>query len=420
MLLSRRGFSSQSVTTQIVHSLVLVVLFAASSEASNYQVIYSFTGSSGGSANPISSVTVDGSTLYGMTMHGGSAGLGTIFKIGTDGKGYSLLHPFAGGTNDGSTPLDSLTLVGSTLYGTTESGGAQNYGVCFRIGTDGNNFGLLHSFANNGDGKYPDGHLTLDGSTLYGTDRGGGSNIMGYIFKVQTNGSGFTTLHAMQIPEGVCPHDGLILHDSILYGTAIFGGTSSPTQGTVFKMNTNGSSVGVVHSFTGDEGRCPYGSLTLVGSTLYGTTSEVDINQPSGTIFKVNTDGTGFDVLHSFAGGDSDGFVPHGSLTLVGSELYGTTVQGGSANLGTIFKIGLDGSNFTVLHSFLGGTDGEHPGNDLTLSGSTLYGMATSGGSYDKGIIFSFAVPEPSTLVLVGFGAIGLFGYAWRRSKNRD
>ncbi len=194
----------------------------------------------------------------------------------------------------------------------------------------------------------------------------------------------------------------------------------SADGGTIFKLNTDGSGFGVLHSFAGSDGQCPQDSLTLVGSTLYGMTFDVGVNNPAGTIFKINTDGTGFSVLHTFAGGSSDGLAPNGSLILAGSDLYGMTGEGGSSNMGTLFKIGLDGSDFSVLHSFQGGSDGRMPWADLTLSGSTLYGMTGAGGTNDVGTIFSLAVtvPEPSTLVLVGIGAISLLSYAWRRRKR--
>jgi uncharacterized repeat protein (TIGR03803 family) len=94
---------------------------------------------------------------------------------------------------------------------------------------------------------------------------------------------------------------------------------------------------------------------------------------------------------------------------LDGSTLYGTTTQGGSSNLGTVFQINTDGSGFSLLHEF-SGSDGGSPQDDLTLFGSTLYGTTLFGGSGDYGTVFSIAVPEPrvSPLLLAGVGAFGL------------
>ena len=150
----------------------------------------------------------------------------------------------------------------------------------------------------------------------------------------------------------------------------------SANQGAIFKVSTDGTDVSVIHSFAGglNDGATPYNSLTLVGSTLYGMSFKGG-SANCGTIFKVDTDGSDFSIIHSFAGGTNDGSLPKGDLTLVGLTLYAMTTQGGSSNLGTLFEIGLDGGGFSVVHSFLGGNDGRNPEGDLTISGSVLYGM---------------------------------------------
>jgi uncharacterized repeat protein (TIGR03803 family) len=69
------------------------------------------------------------------------------------------------------------------------------------------------------------------------------------------------------------------------------------------------------------------------------------------------------------------------------------TRDGGSSNLGTIFQINIDGTGFQVLHSF-NGADGSKPYGSLILSGTTLYGMASSEtGSTNKGVIFALDIP---------------------------
>ena len=93
-----------------------------------------------------------------------------------------------------------------------------------------------------------------------------------------------------------------------------------------------------------------------------------------GTVFRINTDGSGYSVLKSFNG--SDGNNPMAELVLSGGTLYGTTRFGGLSNaptpygLGTVFKLNTDGSGYTVLKAFSGDT----PMAGLVLSGRTLYG----------------------------------------------
>ena len=86
-----------------------------------------------------------------------------------------ILHDFTDTVTDGSAPEGSLTVAGSKLYGMTSSGGTVDAGTVFSMNTNGTGFGLLHSFSfDNGDGRAPNGTLTLSGSTLYGTATFGG------------------------------------------------------------------------------------------------------------------------------------------------------------------------------------------------------------------------------------------------------
>jgi uncharacterized repeat protein (TIGR03803 family) len=174
----------------------------------------------------------------------------------------------------------------------------------------------------------------------------------------------------------------------------------------------------VLHSFTDGpaDGSFPFGSLVLAGSTLYGMT-QTGGTSGGGTVFRIGTDGSGFGLLHSFASGPGDGARPRGDLTLSGSTLYGMTGLGGSSALGTIFGIETDGTGYSVLHSFAGGPgDGANPEGSLIILGSTLYGMTAVGGASNRGVVFSFpiAVPEPSSLLLAAGGSLALLA---RRRK---
>src|SRR5438067_896967 len=109
--------------------------------------------------------------------------------------------------------------------------------------------------------------------------------------------------------------------------------------------------------FTNSDGAQPKG-LFLSGNTLYGT-AEFGGSTDAGTVFKVNTDGTGFTILHSFTARstsspftNSDGFHPFAGLILSGNTLYGTAQEGGSSGAGTVFALNTDGTGFTTLHSF--------------------------------------------------------------------
>jgi uncharacterized repeat protein (TIGR03803 family) len=175
--------------------------------------------------------------------------------------------------------------------------------------------------------------------------------------------------------------------DGILYGVSGLGGPDD--QGTLFKLAKDGNQFEVVHAFSVSptDGRQPGGVLlegadgALYGTTMYGGSA----NQ--GTIFKIDKDGTGFSVLHHFAATASDGSVPQAGLIQCSDRLlYGTTSEGGKdGNFGTVFRIATNGTGYEVLHRFEDGgilqfNEGRNPMAPL-LEGSDgmLYGTLSSG-----------------------------------------
>jgi uncharacterized repeat protein (TIGR03803 family) len=118
-------------------------------------------------------------------------------------------------------------------------------------------------------------------------------------------------------------------------------------------------------------------------------------------VFAVNTDGSGFNTLHSFTGisnfTNSDGTNPSGDLILCGTTLYGTTENGGSWGRGTVFKLNTDGTGFRTLYNF-SVSNTCSPNAGLILSGSTLYGT-TQIGYPDNGAVFSLSLPPQLTIV---------------------
>jgi uncharacterized repeat protein (TIGR03803 family) len=395
----------------------------ASLLSASVTILHEFAGGSGNGSYPqYGCLTQDGTTLYGMTSNGGSNGLGTVFKIDTDGSGFQVIRSFTSG--NGSTPYGSLTLSGSTLYGMTLYGGDYDKGVIFKIDTNSPyTLTVLHSFAGYpDDGALPYGSLTLSGSTLYGMTYDGGSRNWGTVFKIGTNGSGFQVIHNLDggAYNGDSPYGSLTISGSTLYGMTNIGGIHGP--GVIFKVNTDGSDFELLHSFStssSNNGAYPYGNLTLSGSTLYGMTYAGG-SSSKGTIFKINTDSSSsFQVLHSFAESTGDGSAPYGDLTLSGSTLFGTTSYDGQHTKGTIFKINTDGSDYQLLHSFVGESDGEYPRG--SLAGNRFYGMTYSGGASNKGVIFYL---DGYTLIrLASFSAIPSprgVTIAWRTGTEKD
>lgn len=139
----------------------------------------------------------------------------------------------------------------------------------------------------------------------------------------------------------------------------------------------------VVYTFTGGaDGANPFANLLLSGGVLYGTTSGGGA-QNAGTVFTVNTTTKAETVLHSFAGGRTDGSAPLGGLIANSAgNLFGTTYTGGAHNFGTVFKIPAAGGSLTILHSFKGPpSEGSGPSGTLVMDhAGNIYGTTYSGG----------------------------------------
>ena len=280
-----------------------------------------------------------------------------MFAINTDGTDYTNLYKIRLGAynssgfytnSDGAQPFAGLFLSSNTLFGVTTIGGIYGCGTIFAINTDGTDFTNLYNFTatsgtsyngTNYDGANPSGTLILSGNTLYGTAQIGGSMGLGMVFKVNTDGTGFTTLHNFA---------------------------------------------------DGGDGAYPYAGLILSGSTLYGTTLQRrGVNQGYGSVFAINTDGTGYTILHSFSNG-SDGGTVIAPLILSGNTLYGTAALGADL-YGTVFAL--------TLQPSLGITNA---GNQVVLSWPTWASNFTLQASTNLGSSAFWTTNSPIPVVVNG------------------
>lgn len=350
---------------------------------------------------PTGEPVVSGSYLYGMGSQGGTTGLGVIYRIGTDGTGYTILHTFAGGASDGMGAVGALSVSGTTLFGATNQGGTSNMGIVFSMQTDGTGFTILHSFTGSADGSYPTA-VSLSGTTLFGTTNQGGVNNLGTVFKMGMDGTGFTVLHEFAgAADGSNPPRGVLHSAGVLYGMTFLGGTNN--FGTVFKLNDDGTGFTVLYQFAGGAGGAanPISSFALSGTTLYGTASSGGPGN-RGVVFKIETDGTGFAQVHAFTGGAGGGQGPFGAPVLSGGVLFGQTSGGGSSGLGTLYSVNTNGTGFTLLHGFAGGSDGDTPNCGVTFASGVLYGSTPSGGN-KAGTLYSITTAGASYTILHKF-----------------
>jgi uncharacterized repeat protein (TIGR03803 family) len=306
-------------------------------------VVYSFLGGIDGSS-PAGDLINVGGTLFGTTSGGGTWAQGTVFKIDPVTGAETVLHSFDGDAGDGVFPFAGLINVGGLLYGTTSGGGlvcnqVTTCGTVFRIDPSTRAETILHDF-NGSDGEYPTVVLHHVGRYLYGTTNPGGALDLGTLFRVDPISGAETVVHSFGGggSDGEQPGAAVINIGGSLYGTTVFGGTSS--LGTVFKRDLATGAETVVYSFSGGvDGQSPEAALLNVGGQLYGTTVGGGSLRGEGTVFQIDPSTGAETVLHTFT--VSDGAMPHGALINVGGVLYGTTSDGGAGpdGLGTVFSL---------------------------------------------------------------------------------
>ncbi len=380
--------------------------------AGGYKTIYSFgqQGKFDDGRGPAANLVAVGSNLYGTTQSGGTtnarcyAGCGTVFQVSESGE-ERVMYRFRGG-RDGAAPTGGLIEMNGALLGTTSAGGttsacSSGCGTVFTMSTDGKSERVLYRFNGGTDGAGPAAGLVSVNRTIYGTTQYGGKTTRlcsagcGTIFKISSSGVESVIYRFQGGKDGAQPVSTLIALDGSFYGTTQYGGTNTAFCttgcGTLFELRANRAKE-IIHSFkyspASSDGAYPAAGPTALGTQLYGTTLGGG-KASNGTVFKASLSTGAEKVLHSFSccAKNADGAYPVARLIRVNGNLYGTTDEGGTHDKGTAFKITAAGVE-TVLHDFTGKPDGAQPKASLFFMDGSLYGTTAAGGSTSEGSVF--------------------------------
>ncbi len=355
---SRHGRLDRWMT--IAAMAVAVLVAATQVQAQTYTILHNFTGYGDG-GDPWAPLTLDAAgNFYGTTQLGGSAGYGVVFKLTHQGAGWlmSTLYTFHGG-EDGAYPLGGITIgPDGSLYGTTNAGGLPNcFGGCgtvFRLRPPATacravfcswSETVLYRFTGGSDGESPYmERLTFDAAgNLYGTASGGGLGRQGVVFELVPHNGGWT--------------------ENVLYAFSGNGDGTGPTSSVVFDSAGN----------------------------LYGTCA--DSSGGGGIVYELSPSPSGWteNILHHFRQNPNDGFGAVGGVVLdAQGNLYGTTMEGGLYQAGTVYELTpANGSwTFTLLYSFPASNGGPTDAPLLDAEGN-LY--ATSSSSGGNGLVFELS-----------------------------
>jgi uncharacterized repeat protein (TIGR03803 family) len=325
----------------------------------------------------------------------------------------SSVAPPGGGGNLVWSPVQGFD---GNFYGTTEGGGeicANNpfatCGVVFKV-TPAGTLTVLHDFCQGActDGGAPYSGLILSANgNFYGTTTQDEVNRGGTIYEITPAGV-VTPLVSLtgQGAEGI-PYGSLVQASGDFYGITGLGGALE--DGTVYKV-TPGGTLTTLHTFSGTDGDeiglTGVGLLEGANGSFYGVTAYgTESSNGCGSIFKMSPQGV-FTTLYGFSNTSTEGCGPiDGLVQTPNGEIYGTTVGGGAANEGTIFKM-TAGGVLTSLYSFCiesNCADGSEPDAGMILgTDGNFYGTTVYGGANNQGEIFQIT-PEGAFKVLYSF-----------------
>lgn len=315
------------------------VIFKIKPDGSEFQKIVDFEATNDG-YEPRGALVFSSTKAYGITSDGGKYNKGVIYEVNPDGTGYKSIFEFSG--VDGAAPIASLTLSGGILYGTTTMGGSNNMGVLFKINISGEGYEAVVNFTEN-NGEVPEGSLFDADSLLYGMTRYGGINDKGVIFEYDKKSKALKSLFEFSGTDAMYPYGSIVFYKNKLYGMCL----GAAGNGVVFSMNTDGSEFKKLLDVSSTTAGRYGNSLIISDSTIYATTTQGG-SKDWGVLFKLKIDGTGFQKLVDFV--YTNGAIPDGPIVLKSdSTIYGLTKLGGPSDSGVLYKVNTDGTDFEII-----------------------------------------------------------------------
>jgi uncharacterized repeat protein (TIGR03803 family) len=350
---------------------------AAQPKAPHFTTLYHFTQSKNGEGDVEGALTAVDGVLYGAAGAGGSAGLGTVFRLDLSTLAETTLTSFTGGKKQGAAPFGPLTHVGAAVYGSTtegygtgpgSNGNYTGYGTIWRLNTHSGKIRVFHGFDGT-DGSQPYSGVTPTGGVFYGATWYGGPGNAGTVFELDASGK-LTQLYTFPDSTIGCnPLDAVTVVGNMLYGTTTFCGAGG--SGTVFALDLDSGQASLLHSFAANpNGSAEPNALVYQNGVLYGTTFA---DGGAGDVYTIDVQTGQYAVVHQFSGGN-DGGTPTAGLTPLNGLLFGVTEGGGTAGHGTIYSIDPATGTETVVYSFTAGSDGDSPFGGLVAYKNALYG----------------------------------------------
>ena len=370
----------------------LGVLFEYDTASNRSKKIIDFNGAGNGS-NPRGSLTLSpNGKLYGMCSQGGNNNYGVLFEYNPSNDSFVIKHHFDG--NNGRNPFGNLTYHSSgKLYGLTYQGGSSNDGILFEFLLSNDSFYKRHDFDGSSTGRNPFGSLfQASNGLMYGMTYQGGANNFGVVFSFDPSTNIFD--HRIDFAgstSGSNPYSTFAQGpNGNLYAMTYLGGSNN--LGTLFEYDVSNNTINKKLDFNGtNNGRNPFGNLTLKSNGLFYAQTPYGGANNAGTIFSFDPSNNSYSKKLDFSA-SAQGRLPFGSLFLASNQtFYGMTYQGGTSNSGVLFQYNSINSSYVKKLDFNSAINGSNPYGDLCLANNLkLYGMTYQGGTQNAGVIFEF------------------------------
>lgn len=333
-------------------------LFELAAGSHTISALASFNQTNG--AYPTGTLSTDAAgDLFGTTISGGSANLGTVYELAAGSHAVATLASF---TVPNSSVVGGVAADKSgDLFGVARYAGPAGAGSIFEVAAGSHSVATLANF-NNVNGTTPWYNPIVDASgNLFGTTENGGASGDGTVYELPAGSSAIVTLASFSGANGAMPMDNLLLDSAgDLFGTTNGGGTSG--YGTVFEIAAGSHSITTLANLSASSGGAPYNGLVADSAgNLYG----------EGYMGGVSGVGTVFEITNS-------GYAPFHASTVVNLQGYNDTV---AAPATVTPPTGFAGSN--LLGPIFGNWNVAGPASNITITAQGYNNTIAAGGGYD-------------------------------------
>ena len=243
---------------------------------------------------------------------------------------------------------------------------------------------------------FPTPLIEASDGDFYGVDGNYGGTLGTPTFFKMTPSGKKTTLAPFPGPSTV---SGALLQasDGNFYGgTNYFSLSGTVVQGTLFRLSPKGNYT-LLHTFEGPGG-VSGGFIQASNGLIYGSTFVGSCDKYRGVVFSFSPESGDFKVIHEFGCSDDGAGVLSGLTEASDGYLYGTCASCGTQMDGGLFKLSLDGSEYTNLVTLAGALFYASGPGMVQGSDGNLYGTAPGGSMYNDGFVFEYVTGAPPPL----------------------